>query len=237
MQKPESSSSPKAVEEKVAESKTAMTRSLIDFSMEPEVSDTAAVQETHQIVPYVDAGNSTESSIMNTSKPQNVNSVESLLFELSALAIVPASTTSEAPNASDASPALPIVLSNEVGATITGSTTMPSVPSNEILALPSSTGEYNTAKANEGQQLVTMQHYQPSVLAAGDSGSNCQQSIFLYNQVRNIFCLFYRKVSDIYIYFFAWFKSPTFLFLGYLNLRALLRQFSLCPKLRVKHSF
>ncbi|KAM7490331.1 hypothetical protein LguiA_033252 [Lonicera macranthoides] len=183
-QKTESSSSPKAVKEKAAESKTATRSSLIDFSMEPEVSDTAAVQEIQQIVPYVDAGNSAESSTMNTSKPQNVNSVESLLFELSALAIVPASTTSEAPNASDASsPALPIVLSNEVGATITGSTTnTPSVPSNEILALPSSTGEYNTTKANEGQQLVTMQHYQPSVSAAGDSGSNGQQSISLYNQ-------------------------------------------------------
>lgn len=168
---------------KAVENKAVNTSSLIDFDNNPAVPDTAAKAPTQT------ASSVQSSTVEKASNPPKVNSVESLLFELS---VGPVGNVSEVPGSSDASSAKPVASSNGVTATASASTTnTQAVPNSEGAAASSSIGNAQAFpcshadlmfQVNDGRQQV--QTMQQSESLAGDSSSSKLTLEALSDQVR-----------------------------------------------------
>lgn len=166
---------------KAVENKAVNTSSLIDFDNNPAVPDTAAKAPTQT------ASSVQSSTVEKASNPPKVNSVESLLFELS---VGPVGNVSEVPGSSDASSAKPVASSNGVTATASASTTnTQAVPNSEGAAASSSIGNAQAFPCSHAdlmfqvndQQVQTMQQ---SESPAGDSSSSKLTLEALSDQVR-----------------------------------------------------
>ncbi|KAK2983124.1 hypothetical protein RJ640_022596 [Escallonia rubra] len=186
-QKTVSSGSPAPVDVKAAEPKTVTSSSLIDFDNGPELPDSGPVPQTQTLAPSSggDGPSVQPSALEKASTAPNVNSVESLLFELSGPAVVPASSMPEVPNNSNTPSAIPGPVSNGVAAIATAPTTNTrAVPNNaeasvtspagNSQALPNTNGN-DMLSGNDTQQLLTSQQHQPSAFNAGDSISTAAQ--------------------------------------------------------------
>ncbi|CAK9186639.1 unnamed protein product [Ilex paraguariensis] len=186
-QKPAPSTSLGSVDRRSGENKSVNSSSLIDFMADSE-PPAAAASQTPQMVRSVDVGNSSigSSAMEKASKAPNMNSLEYLLFELSAPAPAPAGIMPEASTSSETPSSTSVASSNCVNDTITGSTiNTPVVPSNEGVPTASRVGneqvvpsssEAPVVKKTDEQQLPTMQQHQPSAVPGGDSGHTAQQS-------------------------------------------------------------
>uniref|UniRef100_A0A5B6ZQF0 Putative ADP-ribosylation factor GTPase-activating protein AGD14 n=1 Tax=Davidia involucrata TaxID=16924 RepID=A0A5B6ZQF0_DAVIN len=187
-QKEAASSGPGSVDGKLVEHKRVDLGSLIDFTTDPEPSDTAAAApQPEQMTSSIDGGNLAlvqSSTKDKAADAPNANSLESILFQLSAPAVEPVDIMSEAPGSGNAPSAAPVALSNSVSATVTAAiTNVPAVPSNGgapaaspvgmAPALPSGGGDSMVTAA---QQLPTVQQHQPSTSPAGGSSCTAQQT-------------------------------------------------------------
>ncbi|XP_059644462.1 probable ADP-ribosylation factor GTPase-activating protein AGD14 [Cornus florida] len=156
-EKSESSSTPAPVDEKLVEHKRVNSESLIDFSTDLEPCDTIAAPQTEQTAPPVDGGNLVlvqSSPKEKSSDVPNLNSVESLLFDLSPPSIEPVGVISDAPGSGDAPSATPVASSNSVSAPAAS-------PVGMAVPWPSS-GSDSMVEVTAGQQLPTMQQHLPS---------------------------------------------------------------------------
>uniref|UniRef100_A0A5B6ZKX4 Putative ADP-ribosylation factor GTPase-activating protein AGD14 n=1 Tax=Davidia involucrata TaxID=16924 RepID=A0A5B6ZKX4_DAVIN len=187
VQKTTTSSSPGSVDGKLVEQKRVNSSSLIDFHIDPRPSDTAAVPQTEQMAPSTAGGNLAlvqSSTKDKASDARNANSLEFLLFELSAPAVEPVKIMSEAPGSGNTPLAAPAALSNSVSATATAAiTNTPVVHTNGGAPAASPIGMAPVLLSSSGdsmvtaaQQLPTMQQNQPSAYPAGDSSSTAQQT-------------------------------------------------------------
>ncbi|KAL2544766.1 NSP (nuclear shuttle protein)-interacting GTPase [Forsythia ovata] len=124
--------------EKPKENKTVDSSSLIDFDCNP-VAPTKPEQQA------LTASSTPSSAAEKASNAPNVNSLESLLFELSAPVALPVGSKPQIPTSADALPIAPVALPHSSEATDAGSTTsMPKV-SNVVGPPPSSTMEKDQA--------------------------------------------------------------------------------------------
>ncbi|PSS01172.1 ADP-ribosylation factor GTPase-activating protein [Actinidia chinensis var. chinensis] len=110
--------------------------SLIDFSDDPEPPDLAAAPQTLQTATSIEAGS-------GASDPPKVNSLESILFELSAPASGPVDIMSEAPDNSDTQSGALLAFPSNVAAPVTASTTNgPAAPSSVDAPVASPVGQH-----------------------------------------------------------------------------------------------
>ncbi|KAL6985367.1 hypothetical protein U1Q18_018743 [Sarracenia purpurea var. burkii] len=129
-QKTASSCDPSSDDVKSVAPKRVNSVSLIDFSADPNPPDTVAEPQTQQTALTTESGNRAPDT-------SNVNSLESILFGLSAPAAGPGDIMSEAPSNSDAHSAAPVLLSS----TATASTTnTPEPPSTGVASAASPVG-------------------------------------------------------------------------------------------------
>ncbi|KAF7150188.1 hypothetical protein RHSIM_Rhsim02G0186900 [Rhododendron simsii] len=150
------------VESKSLEPKTVNSVSLIDFSADPEPPDPGAAPQTQQTALSIDGGN-------GASDIPVVNSLESLLFGLSAPAAAPVDIMSEALAIMDGESAAPLALSNNVGGTVAESTSdKPAAsPVGMELMLLSSSNDSNVG-FTDGQKLPITQQNQLYSSLSGD---------------------------------------------------------------------
>ncbi|XP_058200705.1 uncharacterized protein LOC131315579 isoform X5 [Rhododendron vialii] len=150
------------VESKSLEPKTVNSVSLIDFSADPEPPDPAAAPQTQQTALSIEGGN-------GASDTPVVNSLESLLFGLSAPAAGPVDIMSEALAIMDGESAAPLALSNNVGGTVAESTSdKPAAsPVGMELMLLSSSNDSNV-RFTDGQKLPITQQNQLYSSLSGD---------------------------------------------------------------------
>ncbi|KAI8568879.1 hypothetical protein RHMOL_Rhmol02G0234800 [Rhododendron molle] len=150
------------VESKSLEPKTVNSVSLIDFSADLEPPDPAAAPQTQQTALSIEGGN-------GASDTPVVNSLESLLFGLSAPAAGPVDIMSEALAIMDGESAAPLALSNNVGGTVAESTSdKPAAsPVGMELMLLSSSNDSNVG-FTDGQKLPITQQNQLYSSLSGD---------------------------------------------------------------------
>ncbi|GMP94740.1 hypothetical protein CsSME_00044075 [Camellia sinensis var. sinensis] len=167
---------PGSVDGKSLKFKRVTSGSLIEFvsdSMPPH----AAATQIQQTALSTNGGN--RDSVQSSTKAKvsddtNVNSLEFLLFGLSVPAAAPVDKMSAATGNADAQSAVPVELSNNVGAIVTVSTTnVPAVlstgdahaasPAGIAPIVPNSRSD-SMVKVTDGQQLSIVQSNQPHVL-------------------------------------------------------------------------
>ncbi|CAL5321410.1 unnamed protein product [Camellia sinensis] len=188
---------PGSVDGKSLKFKRVTSGSLIEFvsdSMPPH----AAATQIQQTALSTNGGN--RDSVQSSTKAKvsddtNVNSLEFLLFGLSVPAAAPVDKMSAATGNADAQSAVPVELSNNVGAIVTVSTTnVPAVlstgdahaasPAGIAPIVPNSRSD-SMVKVTDGQQLSIVQSNQPYSSPSGDCNSATQHTTSvgpLYNQ-------------------------------------------------------
>ncbi|KAI7993646.1 putative ADP-ribosylation factor GTPase-activating protein AGD14 [Camellia lanceoleosa] len=188
---------PGSVDGKSLKFKRVTSDSLIEFvsdSMPPH----AAATQIQQTALSTNGGN--RDSVQSSTKAKvsddtNVNSLEFLLFGLSVPAAAPVDKMSAATGNADAQSAVPVELSNNVGAIVTVSTTnVPAVlstgdahaasPAGIAPIVPNSRSDF-MVKVTDGQQLSIVQSNQPYSSPSGDCNSATQHTTSvgpLYNQ-------------------------------------------------------
>ncbi|KAK8695254.1 hypothetical protein V6N13_000421 [Hibiscus sabdariffa] len=172
--------------------------SLIDFSMDSEPSNEAAAPNVQQVPPSSDGGSQFSDDISSKGKAppaSNANSLEALLFDLSALSVVPVDNVSAAPVTTSApSTASGQNISLDVFSTVTSapqllaltskvdSSTVPQVvnvqqnPFNPGLqATTDFNGDYKV-KTSEGHGFPGMQQLQLSMFPASDNNFSAHPS-------------------------------------------------------------
>ncbi|XP_028079044.1 probable ADP-ribosylation factor GTPase-activating protein AGD14 isoform X1 [Camellia sinensis] len=197
LQKTASLTVPGSVDGKSLKFKRVTSGSLIEFvsdSMPPH----AAATQIQQTSLSTNGGN--RDSVQSSTKAKvsddtNVNSLEFLLFGLSVPAAAPVDKMSAATGNADAQSAVPVELSNNVGAIVTVSTTnVPAVlstgdahaasPAGIAPIVPNSRSD-SMVKVTDGQQLSIVQSNQPYSSPSGDCNSATQHTTSvgpLYNQ-------------------------------------------------------
>ncbi|CAL5431572.1 unnamed protein product [Camellia sinensis] len=197
LQKTASLTVPGSVDGKSLKFKRVTSGSLIEFvsdSMPPH----AAATQIQQTALSTNGGN--RDSVQSSTKAKvsddtNVNSLEFLLFGLSVPAAAPVDKMSAATGNADAQSAVPVELSNNVGAIVTVSTTnVPAVlstgdahaasPAGIAPIVPNSRSD-SMVKVTDGQQLSIVQSNQPYSSPSGDCNSATQHTTSvgpLYNQ-------------------------------------------------------
>ncbi|KAF5938916.1 hypothetical protein HYC85_023175 [Camellia sinensis] len=188
---------PGSVDGKSLKFKRVTSGSLIEFvsdSMPPH----AAATQIQQTALSTNGGN--RDSVQSSTKAKvsddtNVNSLEFLLFGLSVPAAAPVDKMSAATGNADAQSAVPVELSNNVGAIVPVSTTnVPAVlstgdahaasPAGIAPIVPNSRSD-SMVKVTDGQQLSIVQSNQPYSSPSGDCNSATQHTTSvgpLYNQ-------------------------------------------------------
>ena len=148
---------------------------MIDFSDDPKPPDLAAAPQT---ATSIEAGS-------GASDPPKVNSLESILFELSAPASGPVDIMSEAPDNSDAQSGARLAFPSNVAAPVTASTTNGPAASSSVDA---------PAVSPVGQHLPITHQNQLYASISGDNIYTTQQSTpssgSLYDQVKSVFFFF-----------------------------------------------
>lgn len=169
------------VESKSLEPKTVNSVSLIDFSADPEPPDPVAAPQTQQTALSIEGGN-------GASDTPVVNSLESLLFGLSAPAAGPVDIMSEALAIMDGESAAPLALSNNVGGTVAESTSdKPAAsPVGMELMLLSSSNDSNVG-FTDGQKLPITQQNQLYSSLSGDGISTTLSVGASHSQVKLVF--------------------------------------------------
>ncbi|KAA8521754.1 hypothetical protein F0562_012427 [Nyssa sinensis] len=183
VQKTTTSSNRGSVDGKLVEQKRMNSSSLIDFSVDPEPSVAAAAPQTDQMNPSnIDRGSLVlvqSSTKKKASDAPKANSLEFLLFELSAPPVEPVDIMSEAPASGNTSLAAPVAVPNSISATVTAAiTNVPAVHTNGGAPTTSSVGMTPALLSSSGDSLVTAprplptkQQNQPAV----DTNSAAQQ--------------------------------------------------------------
>lgn len=179
LQKTSSPSEP--VESKSLEPKTENSVSLIDFSADPGPPDPVAAPQTQQTSLSIAGGNEASDTPVG-------NSLESLLFGLSAPAAGAVDMMSQAPAIMDGESDGPLALFNNVGGTVAESTTDIPAASHvgmELMLLSSSND--SNVGFTDGQKLPITQQNELYSFLSGDGISTTLSVGASHSQVKLVF--------------------------------------------------